>query len=77
MELRDDYALSTVYDERSEWSEDRKLPEVDFLLDDVFHTLLAALQGLIDDEAKSRLERRRVRHITFNTFLNLVLGLTQ
>ena len=77
VQLADDDALGAVDDERSERREQRKLTEVDFLLDDVLRAACRASVVLEDDELERRLERRGVRHVALDAFGDGVLGLAE
>src|SRR5438105_1459345 len=76
VQLADDYALSAVDDEGSERGEERKLTEIDFLLDDVLRSL-PRFGRLEDDELERGLERRRVRHVALDALGHRVLRLAK
>jgi hypothetical protein len=77
MELRDYDPLGTVDHERPERRENGELPEIDFLLDDILGALDPVLQSLVDHETQRRLERRRVRHVPLDAFLDGVLRVAE
>src|SRR3989449_1317145 len=72
VQLRHDHALGAVDDERAERREDRQLPEVDFLLDDVLGSFgLGGLTDLFHDhQLQRRLERDGVGHIPLDALLD-------
>ncbi len=76
VELAHDYALGAVDDEGSEWGEERKLTEIDFLLDDVLRSL-SRFGRLEDDELECGLQGRGVRHVALDAFGHGVLGLAK
>ena len=76
VQLAHDHALGPVDDEGSERREQRKLTEIDFLLDDVFGTL-PCFGRLEDDELERGLERRGVRHVALDALGHGVLGLAK
>src|SRR6185503_20661300 len=76
VQLADNDSLGAVDDERSEWREQRKLTEIDFLLDDVLRPL-AAFSLLEDDELQRRLERSRVGHVALDAFRDGVFGVPE
>src|SRR3989449_4736896 len=79
VQLRHDHALGAVDDERAERREDRQLPEVDFLLDDVLGSFgLGGLTDLFHDhQLQRRLERDGVGHIPLDALLDRVLRLAE
>src|SRR5690606_31961099 len=66
-----------VDDERPEVRQEREVPEVDLLLQDVLRPPLTTLEILPHDEAERRLERRRVRHVPLDALLDRVLRLPE
>jgi hypothetical protein len=76
VKLADHHALRAVHDEGSERRELRELAEEDFLLDDVAGTPRPILQLFEDRETEDRAQRRRVRHVSLDALLDIVLGLT-
>ena len=76
VQLRDNDALGAIDHEGAQLGQERKLAEIDFLLDDVAGAL--AVPGILEDDQLQRgLERGRVRHVAFNTLRDRVLGLTE
>ncbi len=55
--------------------EQRKVPEIHFLLEDVRGPLFAFAEILVHDESKSRLQRSGERHVALHAFLDGVLRL--
>ena len=76
VQLAHDHALGAVDDEGSERREERKLTEIDFLLDDVLRPL-ACFGRLEDDELERGLERRGVRHVALDALGDGVLRLAK
>ena len=76
MQLTHDHALGAVDDESPERREERKLTEIDFLLDDVLRPL-AGFGRLEDDELEGGFERRGVRHVALDALGHGVLGLAK
>ena len=77
VQLAHDDPFRPVDDEGSQGGEQRKVPEVDLLLDDGVRPALLPPRLLEDDQAQRRLQRCRVGHVTFDALLHGVLGLAQ
>jgi hypothetical protein len=76
VQLADDDALGTVDDEGPEGRDERQLPEIDLLLDDVARPL-DAVDLLVDDELERRLQRGGERHVALDALLHGVLRLAE
>ena len=76
MKLAHDHALGAVDDESSEGREQRKLTEIDFLLDDVLRPL-AGFSRLENDQLERGLERRGIRHVALDALGHRVLRLAK
>ncbi len=77
VQLAHHHALRPVDDEGAQLGEEREVPQVDFLLDDVPGSPLPVFQVLPDDEPQRRLEGRRVGHVSLDALLHGVFRLSQ
>src|SRR5215471_18717848 len=76
MELRNDYALRSVNDERAVIGHQRNLAKENFFFLDVANRLDVRVRVLVvDGEANLHLERHAVTHAAFLTLLLIVLVL--
>ena len=78
VKLAHDDPLRSVHDERSLLRQERQIPEIDFLLQDIAGTLFVVLADrLEDDQPEPRLQRRGVGHVALDALLDLVLRVSE